>query len=178
MAIRIEAVDERVSGCNCVAFYRFVVTLRGAILEVYRHGHGLSEAQALALLVSMLSGPKAVTKLAAKYRNSKVDAFTNRLHKMGLEDTSTPQECLWEWLAHLQLKKEGRGPRLKPRTLVLCLDAMSLSVCPNGYVHLLRDDLALRLEEDEKIRSLRSATVGKISGELSRQQRRIPGAYG
>ena len=41
----------------------------------------------------------------------------------------------------------SRGRPLRPERLVLLIDAMLLSLCPNGYLDLLRDALTLRYKE-------------------------------
>ena len=52
-------------------------------------------------------------------------------------------------LADSRELKRGRERPPRREKLVLVLDAMILSLCPNGngYVHLLRDALALRAKE-------------------------------
>lgn len=41
----------------------------------------------------------------------------------------------------------GRGRPLRPERLILLIDAMLLSLYPNGYLHFLRDALTLRYKE-------------------------------
>ena len=54
-------------------------------------------------------------------------------------------EQLWELWGQLRPKLAHRPP--SDSTLVLYADALILFVCPNAYVHLLRDALTLRLGE-------------------------------
>jgi len=105
------------------------------ILETYRRDGRLSEGQALALLICVLYVPEnEQNKVVAKLTGSEGSV----LDKSRLK--------IWEELGDLSFKSR-RGRRLEGRTLVLHLDALLLSGCPNPYSHLLRDDLTLRWEK-------------------------------
>ena len=153
MGIRVSGQIDQASRCNCVSFYRHTIRLRQLIFRAYRNGDSLSEGQAIALLICMdASGGqahKALAKLVGENKNNASDVFRAHLRNMGYAAESEIHKYFWELLADLQFKGL-RGPRLKGRTLLLFLDALLLFLAPHGYLHLLRDDLTLRLEEYAK----------------------------
>ncbi len=104
-----------------------------------------------ALLIAMYAAGnranQALAKLVGKQESSLSEAFLAQLRDVSQTKGDNTTRDLWELLAHLQFKGL-RGPRFKGRTRALFLDSILLFGCPNGFIHLLRDDLVLRLEED------------------------------
>ncbi len=136
---------------NYVGFYRHIVRLRRLISKAYKEGHDFPDGQVLALLVAIYSAGertnKSLARLLGQQDSSLSEAFLAQLRDVsntGKEDTSID---LWNSLSHLQFKGL-RGPRYQGRTRALFLDSIVLFGCPNGYLHLLRDDLMLRLDKD------------------------------
>jgi len=150
VAIRIQQQSEPECQCNCVGIYRNTIRLRKRIFEVYLKENSFSEAEAMAVLVCMQAAgsraDEALARLAGLGDNNVSSAFRARLRQIEHKAESESDHYLWKILADLQFKS-GRGRRLKGRTLVLFLDTILLFWCPQGYLHLLRDDLGLRLEE-------------------------------
>lgn len=104
----------------------------------------------MAVLVCMQAAgsraDEALARLTGLGGNNVSSAFIARLRQIEHKSESESDHYLWKFLADLQFKG-CRGRRLKGRTLVLFLDTILLFWCPQGYLHLLRDDLGLRLEE-------------------------------
>lgn len=150
MAVRIQQSNEPGCGCNCVRFYRNTIRLRKRIFEVYLKENSFSEAQAMAILLCMQAAgtraDEAVAAMAGLTRNSISSAPEARFSQIDHEAGTESDYGLWKILAHLQFKG-WRGRRLKGRTLFLLIDTILLFWYPHGYLHLLRDDLTLRLEE-------------------------------
>lgn len=152
MAITVTGQIDQASRCNCVGFYRHTIRLRQLTFLIYRNGGSLSEGQAIAILTCMYAtgsqSYKALSKLAGENNYNADNVFMTHLRKRYGEESEIHND-LWDLLADLQFKK-SRGPRLKGRTLLLFLDALLLFLTPHAYLHLLRDDLTLRLEEHDK----------------------------
>ena len=150
MAIRIQQQNEPECHCNCVGFYRDTIRLRKRIFEVYLKEKGFSEAEAMAVLVCMqVAGSRAdeaLARLAGLGDNNVSGAFRAPPRQREHKAENESDHYLWNILADLQFKG-CRGRRLKGRTLVLFLDTILLLWCRRGYLHLLRDNLSLRLEE-------------------------------
>jgi hypothetical protein len=150
VAIRIQQQNEPECHCNCVGFYRDTIRLRKRIFEVYLKEKGFSEAEAMAVLVCMqVAGSRAdeaLARLAGLGDNNISGAFRAPSRQREHKEESESDRYLWKILSDLQFKG-CRGRRLKGRTLVLFLDTILLLWCRRGYLHLLRDNLSLRLEE-------------------------------
>jgi hypothetical protein len=150
VAIRIQQQSEPKYHCNCVGIYRDTIRLRKRIFEVYLKENGFSEAEAMAVLVCMQAAgsraDEALARLAGLRGNNVNGAFRAPPRQREHKAESESDNYLWKILTDLQFKG-WRGRRLKGRTLVLFLDAFLLFWCRQGYLHLLRDNLSLRLEE-------------------------------
>jgi len=116
-----------ISDCNCVECYRGIIGFRQAVFELYSEDR-LTRSEALALLVSF------------NY---------SRRNEFGEAVKLTRQVADLHVLADNRELKRGRGRPPRRENLALVLDAIALSLCPNGngYVHLLRDALTLRAKE-------------------------------
>jgi len=150
VTIRIQQQSEPEYRCNCVGIYRNAIRLRKRIFEVYLKENSFSEAEVMAVLVCMQAAgsqaDEALVRLTGLGGNNVSSAFRACLRQIEHKAESESDNYLWKILAHLQFKG-WRGRRLKGKTLVLFLDTILLFWCPQGYLHLLRDDLGLRLEE-------------------------------
>lgn len=104
----------------------------------------------MAILVCMQAAgsraDEAIARLAGLTGNSTDSALEAWFPQIEHEVETESAYSLWNILAHLQFKG-GRGRRLKGRTRVLLIDTILLFWYPHGYLHLLRDNLTLRLEE-------------------------------
>jgi hypothetical protein len=113
--------------CNCVECYRSILRFRQAVFELYSEDR-LTQNKALALLVSFNYSRRNEFREAVKLTRQIADSHV---------------------LADNRELKRGRGRPPRRENLALVLDAIVLSLCPNGngYVHLLRDALTLRAKE-------------------------------
>lgn len=150
MVVRIQQQSEPECRCNCISNYRNTIRLRKRIFEAYLKENSFSDAEAMAVLVCMQAAgsqaDEALARLTGLGVNNVSSIFRAHLREIEHKAEDESDYCLWKILADLQFKG-WRGRRLKGRTLVLFLDTILLFWCPQGYLHLLRDDLSLRLEE-------------------------------
>jgi DNA-directed RNA polymerase subunit RPC12/RpoP len=110
---------------DCTSYYHAVINFRNSFLSIYNKQGQITLTQAIGLLIAFAVGfDQGVTEL--------------------LENEYG--QNLMDWLATLSVVHQvGRPPRSDK--LVLMIDGFLLSLCPNGYLDLLRDALRLRSQE-------------------------------
>jgi ribosomal protein S27AE len=119
------ALESSIVNCNDLIYYRGVVRFRQAIFDLYERDR-ITPIKAVALFASFQPyGEKRFAKVAKLISKS--------------EDFS-------DFLGVFQKEYGQERPR-KSDKFVILLDALVLSSCSNGYLHLLRDALALRAKE-------------------------------
>ena len=119
------AIESSIVNCNDFIYYRGVVRFRHAIFELYEKDR-ITPVEAIALFTTFQPcGEKRFARVAKMITKS--------------EDFS-------DFLGIFRREQDG-GRSGRPDKFVLLLDAIVLSSCSNGYLHLLRDALMLRAKE-------------------------------